>query len=69
MLEALPQAITLYTSKGNPWAQGCCTAYLASFALDEAVLDFSRHPGDAGLDAYDVPLQYENSFGRLGRVV
>jgi hypothetical protein len=69
VLGALPQAVMLYASKGIPWAQSCCTAYLASFVLDELVLYFSSHPGDAGLDAYDEPLQYDDLLGRISSSV
>ena len=32
-----PQALKLYTCQGIPWAQGWCTAYLASFVVNELI--------------------------------
>ena len=32
---ALPQIVKLYACKGIPWTQACCTAYLASYIVDE----------------------------------
>ncbi len=56
VLGALPQAIMLYASKGIPWAQGCCTAYLASFVVDEAVLYLASRVGVSRLATYEEAL-------------
>jgi hypothetical protein len=32
---ALPQVVKLYACRGIPWTQACCTAYLASYIVDE----------------------------------
>lgn len=69
VLGALPQAIMLYASKGIPWEKACCTAYLASFVLDELVLFFSSNPGKGGLAVYDLPLHSERLLGRMNDVV
>ena len=43
-LGALPQIIKIYASKGIPWAQACCTSFLAAFVLDEALLFLGSRP-------------------------
>lgn len=69
VLGALPQAVMLYACKGIPWAQGCCTAYLASFVIDEVLLYVSSNHDNSGLSEYDEPLPVERLFGRAAGVV
>lgn len=62
VLGAVPQLVKVYATRGIPWTQAWCMAFLASFAVDEAFLLVARLQG---IQALPVPTPQTQTHYRV----